>query len=74
MREEVCALYLICKALIVTIQLGHLIAHYGVVGGDKDVIKDAEHLQTYLLAPLQCLERALIVPPNGACHFTHEGM
>lgn len=46
-------------------QLGHLIAHYGVVGGDKEVVKEAKVLQENLLAPLDYLERVLSVSPNG---------
>lgn len=72
MREEVCTLYQSCRAQIVMIQLGHLIAHYRLVGGDKDVIKDAELLQGSLLAPVQCFERALSVSPTGACRITYE--
>lgn len=46
-------------------QLGHLIAHYGVVGGDKVVMKEALILQGHLLAPLDYLERPMNVSANG---------
>lgn len=46
-------------------QLGHLIGHYGVVGGDKEVVKEALVLQKKLLAPLDSLERAMNVTAHG---------
>lgn len=46
-------------------QLGHLIEHYSVVGGDKEVVKEALILRKKLLAPLGCLERAMNVPASG---------
>lgn len=46
-------------------QLGHLIAHYGVIGGDKELVKEAAMLQRNLLTPLDCLERVLSALPNS---------
>lgn len=46
-------------------KLGHLIAHYGVVGGDKKVVREAEMLRENLLDPLDFLDCALKVSPNG---------
>lgn len=40
-------------------QLDHLIAHYGVVGGDGEVIKSAILVQKHLLGPVERLEAVL---------------
>lgn len=47
-------------------ELGHLVAHYRIVGGDKEVIKAAEILQENMLAPMHFLEKALTALPTGA--------
>lgn len=39
-----------------TKKLDHLIAHYGVVGGDKEVIEAAKVVQIYLFRLPQCLK------------------
>lgn len=49
-------------------QLDHLISHYGVVGGDNEVVKQAGLLQENLLGPSLSMERLLTSLPEGMCH------
>lgn len=46
--------------------MDHLIAHYGVIGGDGEVIKSAMLVQSHLLGPVERLEVALNSHPSGA--------
>lgn len=50
---------------LLTKKLDHLIAHYGVVGGDKEVIEAAKVLQFFLLGLTECLMRIVGSNPNG---------
>lgn len=46
-------------------QLGHLIAHYGAVGGDKEVIGAAKVVQIYLFRLAELLKLIAASPPDG---------
>lgn len=50
---------------LLTKQLDHLIAHYGVVGGDKEVIEAAKLVQIHLFRLAECLKLVAGSPPNG---------
>lgn len=46
-------------------QLGYLIAHYGVIGGDNEVIVSSKHLQDMLSKTLKETKALLAVSPYG---------
>lgn len=48
-------------------QLGCLIAHFEVVGGNENVIEKAESLRKAMLDPVQFLEKAFEATPDGTC-------
>lgn len=46
-------------------KLDHLIAHYGVVGGDKEVVEAAKVVKVYLVGFVECLKGIVSSTQDG---------
>lgn len=56
-------------SLLYITQLKHLIAHYCIIGGDKEVVRAATLLHDTLSGPVHHLEEFLDVDTNSAWYF-----
>lgn len=50
---------------LLTRKLDHLIAHYGVVGGDKEVVEAAKVVKVYLVGLVKCLKGIVSSTPDS---------
>lgn len=46
-------------------QMGHLVEHYRIVGGDEDVIEAAEVIQLEIHVPVEAIRKLLTAYPHG---------